>query len=246
MKLALVLLLAVPLFAADEAKEAVSIPLGIVLPQIAAGGAWSTDIQVMHAGTQNIPIGFNLRFYGDDGNPLALPVEGLGMASIVAGAVQARGQRIIRLSGGDATLAGYALIEAAPQTVAISAVLTQKVDGRPDFQASITGQTGLSKDLQFPFRNDGPYTTTLAVVGVFDQDVTAIARDDEGIELCRDEYFASGPGHGANLLTALLPCADGRTGTVQILSDTGFALIAFLFNDSGAFTTQIPYEITGR
>lgn len=247
MRLILGLVLASSLFAADEAKEAVSIPDGVVIPQIAAGGAWSTDIQVMHADTRDIPLAFTVRFFDDFGSPLALPVVGVGMTAGVTGVVAARSSRLIEISGGQNTLSGYAVLDAPGAVTAMNAVLTQKVQGRPDFQASIPALSVLQRDIQFPFRNDGPYTTTVAAVGGSNQTITAVARDESGNAMCSITYASPANSHAGNLLTDLLPCTEGQRGAVQVTaSGTGGALIAFLFNDSGAFTTQIPYEITGR
>lgn len=239
-------LLALPLFAADNLKEAVSIQIGIVLPQIAAGGAWSTDIQVMHAGTVDLPIGFNLQFYDDFGQPLSVVVTGVGQTTGVTGVVAARASRLIEVRGGAMTLSGYAVLE-TEGTAVMNAVLTQKVEGRPDFQASVPGISPLMKDIQIPFRNDGPYTTTVALYGASAQNVLVIARDESGAEMCRLSYSSPEDSHAGYLLTDLLPCTDGQRGAVQfVASGLGGAGIAFLFNDSGAFTTQIPYQITGR
>jgi hypothetical protein len=44
---------------------------------------------------------------------------------------------------------------------------------------------------------------------------------------------------------AWLPCAADTQGVVEIVPAEGGsgAMIAFLFNDQGAFTTQLPFEI---
>lgn len=248
MRLILALVLAGSLFGADEQKEIVTLPIGLVLPQIVAGGAWSTDIQVMHADVKDVPVGFNLHFFGADGLAMNLPVVGLGMVSVVPGVVQARTAILIQIEGGEETLSGYAILGIGAGAVAVmNAVLTQKIPGRPDFQASVPGLSAFMTDIQFPFRNDGPYTTTLALLGMSDQSVTAIARGENGSELCRTTYDSVAFEHGAGLLTDLLPCTDGTRGAVQFTADgLGGSLIAFLFNDFGAFTTQIPYEICCR
>ena len=61
MRLILVLVVASSLFGADDKRESGSIPEGDVLPQVVAGGAWSTDIQVMHAHDEDTPQPFTIQ-----------------------------------------------------------------------------------------------------------------------------------------------------------------------------------------
>ena len=50
--------------------------------------------------------------------------------------------------------------------------------------------------------------------------------------------------HTALILSDFLPCTADRDGLIEITDDViGVTAIAFLFNDFGAFTTQLPFEI---
>lgn len=254
MRLILALVLVGSLFGADNKRESGNIPQGDVLPQVVAGGAWSTDIQLMHAHDEDFSQPFTIRFFGSTGLPLMMPVVGQGMTSVVMGFLQPRGSTLIQLAGGSATIAGYAILDTIEfRGVTMTAVLTQKVAGRPDFQASIPGLSQLGKNFQFPFRNDGPYTTTLAFVAnalffvaVDRQSVLAIARDEQGIEMCRNTWTALDGSHEAFLLSDRLPCSAGRRGVAEVIPSFAGTMIVFLFNDAGAFTTQLPYEICCR
>jgi len=222
--------------------------VGDVLPQIAVGGAWSTEIQLMNARFDDEAEPFTIRFLDENGNDLALPVVGQGTVTSVSGVVQPRGAVFFELAGGPITLVGVALAEAGTSGgVVMNAVLTQKVDGRPDFQASVPSTDRFGTNFQFPYRNDGPYTTTVAFVSNADQTLTAIARDSDGTELCRVGQQMTVGQHVSFLISdpAWLPCTADTKGVIEIVPAEGGSgtMIAFLFNDQGAFTTQLPFEI---
>ena len=51
-------------------------------------------------------------------------------------------------------------------------------------------------------------------------------------------------GHIAIVLSDILPCTAARDGLVEITDEEfGVTASAFLFNDSRAFTTQLPFEV---
>ena len=234
---------------ADRERDLANVHIGEVLPQIAVGGSWSTEIHVMNALFADEAQSFTIRFLSQNGNAIALPVVGLGMQTSISGVVQPRGAAFFELAGGATTLAGYAVAEPATTGgVAMNAVLTQKVAGRPDFQASVPSTDSLGMNFQFPYRNDGPYTTTVAFVSHSNQTLVAIARDSQGQEICRVERQMFNGQHVAFLVSDLawLPCTAERNGVLEIVpaqNATGTA-IAFLFNDQGAFTTLLPFEIS--
>lgn len=234
---------------ADRERDIANVYIGDILPQIAVGGAWSTEIQLMNARFDDQAETFTIHFLDESGNPMALPVVGQGMQSSISGVVQPRGALFFELAGGPTTIVGIALAESASVGgVVMNAVLTQKVDGRPDFQASVPSTDRFGSNFQFPFRNDGPYTTTVAFISNSNQTLTAIARDAEGIELCRVGRQMTVGQHVSFLVSdpAWLPCSADRHGVIEIVPANGASgsMIAFLFNDQGAFTTQLPFEIS--
>ena len=246
--LLLYLCTAAALWAEDPSSESKNLPavfIGNVLPQIAAGSGWSTEIQVMHSRFVDLPEAFTISFFDNDGNSLSMPVAGLGNVTGVSGVLQARGAAffVLEADSGAPLRDGYAMIESTTAGGAtMNAVLTQRVDGRPDFQASIPSLDREGRNFQFPFRNDGVSTTTIGFVSSVNQTITAVARDVDGSELCFQEWQMQAGEHVAFLVSDRLPCSADRRGVMEIVADKGVA-IAFLFNDSGAFTTQLPFEI---
>lgn len=233
---------------ADRERDIATVNIGDILPQITVGGAWSTEIQLMNARFDDQAEQFTIRFLDGNGNAMALPVVGQGMRTTISGVVQPRGALFFELAGGPTTMVGIALAESGTSGgVVMNAVLTQKVAGRPDFQASVPSTDRFGSNFQFPFRNDGPYTTTAAFVSNSNQTLTAIARDGAGMELCRVGRQMTVGQHVSFLVSdpAWLPCSADRQGIIEIVPANGGsgAMIAFLFNDQGAFTTQLPFEI---
>ncbi len=228
-------------------RESAAIFIGNVIPQVAVGGAWSTELQVMHSRFDDVPPAYTVRFLDEAGNDLALPVAGKGIVTSVSGTLQPRGAAFFELSGGPNTLVGVAVAEsAASGEVVMNAVLTQRVSGRPDFQATLPSTDRFGTNFQFPFRNDGPFTTTVAFLSTANQAVTAIARDVDGNELCRTAWQMAAGQHQAFLVSDFdrLPCTAEARGVLEFVPSQSGAMIGFLFNDSGAFTTQLPFEIS--
>lgn len=227
-------------------KDQATLFVGNVLPQIAAGDGWSTEIQVMHSRFVDVSEAFTINFFDPDGNALSVPVTGLGSVTGVSGVLQPRGAMFFDLTAdqGAPLLEGFALIESTTLGGAVmNAVLTQRVDGRPDFQASIPSLDENGTNFQFPFRNDGASTTTVAFVSSAVQNVTAVARAGNGAELCSDTWPMDSGEHEAFIVSDRLPCTADIRGVVEIVPEIAGAMIAFLFNDFGAFTTQLPFEI---
>ena len=233
----------------SQPQDAAKVFIGNILPQIAVGGAWSTEIQLMNARFDDEAESYTIRFLDESGNEMTLPVVGQGMRTSVSGVVQPRGAVFFELAGGPNTLVGIALAESGTSGgVVMNAVLTQKVAGRPDFQASVPSTDRFGTNFQFPYRNDGPYTTTAAFVSNAAQTLTVIARDANGLELCRVGRQMTFGQHVSFLVSdpAWLPCTADRQGVIEIVPAEGGSgtMIAFLFNDQGAFTTQLPFEIS--
>lgn len=230
----------------SEPKNQAAIFIGNVLPQIAAGDGWSTEIQVMHSRFEDVNEAFTINFFDNSGNPLSVPVTGLGNVLGVSGLLQPRGAAffVLEADPGAALREGFAVIESTTAGGAtMNAVLTQKVEGRPDFQASIPSLDQNGTNFQFPFRNDGASTTTVAFVSSANQTITAVVREVDGEERCFQTWQMAAGEHQAFLLSDRLPCSADSRGVVEIVPEDSGAAIAFLFNDFGAFTTQLPFEI---
>jgi hypothetical protein len=126
----------------------------------------------------------------------------------------------------------------------VNAIYTQTVPGRPPFQSSIPLLSPRTH-VRLPFSNLRPLTTTLAWVnpGAEEGDVTLIARDENGVELCRSSTQLAAGGHEAFLVRDRLSCAAGRQGLLEIqAAGEGVASVGYYFHDSGPFTSNLPSD----
>ena len=237
--------------ATDTPREkSATIEVGSVIPQIVQGGAWSTELQVVNTDDEGLPVPYIISFYKDGGLNMAVHVlDGngisLGTQTTISNIVSYLGVDFYTLPHGGQTNIGYAVITAAGfNTVMVNAVLTQRVPGRPDFQASAPSLRSFMDTMRIPFKNTRPYTTSLAIADYFlGGVVTIIARDTTGAELCRTSFEMEQGDHRAIILSDALSCTAGRAGLIEINAQHGVAAIAFLFHDFGAFTTQLPFEV---
>ena len=227
-----------------------SLQEGTVIPQIVQGGAWSTDLQVINTDDEGRPMPYAISFFSNGGVQMAVRVldgsgVSLGTQTILAGIVSYLGVDFYTLPHGGTTSIGYAVVQVAPSgDVMVNAVLTQRVPGRPDFQASVPNLRHFMDTMRIPFRNTSPYTTSLAIADYFlGGTVTVVARDTTGAELCRTNFTMEKGDHRAVILSNALSCTAGQAGLMEINAQYGVAAIAFLFHDSGAFTTQLPFEV---
>jgi len=234
-----------------EQRNTGAIEEGGVLTQVAQGGGWGTELQVVNTDDEGRQIPYTITFFRNGGQPMNVTVfdangMSLGTGNMLAGISAYPGADFFFLPNMGELNAGYAVIEASDfRVVMVNAVLTQSVPGRPDFQASVPSLDRAMDRMRFAFRNTPPYTTTLALASSFtDTGVIAIARDSEGMEMCRNEFSMKEGDHMAVILRDFLPCTAGKAGLVEIISDfIGISGIAFLFNDAGAFTTQLPFQV---
>ena len=228
-----------------------SLQEGTVIPQIVQGGAWSTDLQVINTDDEGRPMPYTISFFSNGDLQMAVRVldgngVSLGTQTILAGVVSYPGVDFYSLPHGGKTNIGYAVVATSRfRGVMVNAVLTQRVPGRPDFQASVPSLSRYMNMMRIPFINTGPYTTALAIANAYfiGSRVTIIARDTTGAELCRTNFTMEKGDHRAVILSNALSCTAGQAGLMEINAQYGVTAIAFLSHDSGAFTTQLPFEV---
>ena len=224
---------------------------GLVIPRLAAGGAWEAEFQVFSLSDRAQP--YILTFFDAAGEPMEVLLTDtrgqiVSEADSFPGVLQAGGADILISPRARAFKVGYARVEVVdPTEIAVNVVLTQVVPGRPDFQASVPGIGRYSKRFRFPFRNRDRLTTSIAWVSEGDRSGAIIARGPSGSELCREEFAIAAGAHEAFILSERLPCTSSQEGTIEVETDEGgITPIAFLFNDFGTFTTQLPIDARPR
>jgi hypothetical protein len=236
MKLALcAVLLAVQAFAAETIFGGPS-----VVPHVVDGDGWMTIFTMVNL--DNSAASFTLRFYADDGTPVAFPTTS-GTSSTITGTLAARGSMTIETSGTAVPLTeGWAYID-TPSTIGGTAIFRRVVAGQPNYESSEALDTGMGSHFEMPFDHLNGAATGFAIVnqtaatsGV----ISLVFRDETGVQLLTDSFPLVGLGHAAFTLTQKYPQLIGVRGTFEV-STTGvyINLLAMHFLN-GSFTAITP------
>ncbi len=236
MKLALCLaLLGVQTFAAE------TIPGGpSVIPHVVDGDGWKTIFTVVNLDSS--AASFTLRFYADNGTPLAFPTTS-GTSPTITGTLAARGSMTIETSGTAVPLTeGWAYLD-TPSTIGGTAIFRRVISGQPNYESSEALDTGLGSHFEMPFDHLNGAATGFAIVnqtagtsGV----ISLVFRDESGNQVLTDSFTLVGLGHNAFTLTQKYPALVGLRGTFEV-STTGvyINLLAMHFLN-GSFTAITP------
>ena len=192
------------------------------------------------------PATVQLSFFDGAGDPMSIPYtqDGSSLTSATLTDTIAPGGVEFAVTGSSgAVQIGYAVVQSTPENaVAVSAAFNQIVPGRPLFQSFIPLDTVLHDRFFVPYLNTGGFTGSMAIVSLVMQDVAVIARNNNGVELCRDTETVAAGSHRAFLIRDRLPCTLGNDGVVEVLGTAvGLAGFGLTAQDDGAFVTQPVY-----
>lgn len=250
--LALVLALAIPVVAADDAaagsKDAFVLAGDTVIPQIANGGnGFFMNFQMVNI--TNSPATVTISFFAGDGTPMSVRYIQDGStvsATTLSDTIAPRGIEFARTDITAPTVQiGYARVQSSPENaIAVSTAFNQVVPGRPLFQSFVPLSTALHNRFFVPFTNTGSSTSALAVVSLVAQTVTFRVRNNNGTELCSGTSVFPAGGHLAFVIETVqaLACSANANGVIEVSAPgiglSGFGITA---EDSGAFVTQPVY-----
>jgi hypothetical protein len=217
------------------------------LPQIAAGGGWSTSVSVYNL--SNTPSLGTLQFFDAKAQPLTLAVMHNGLLTMTERldvSVGGNGATVIELPDiGSVTQQGYAVLTRAIGSLNATATFRHRVHGT-DFEATEPGRNVVTKKWAMLFDNTGGLSTSFAIVNP----------DSAPAEF----EFVFYSGAGTRLVSGVLKLAGGeqqtfssasrwpvllnRRGTVQVSrmnpgpagADTGVNVLGLRFNPTGAFS----------
>jgi hypothetical protein len=236
MKLALCLaLLGVQAFAAE------TIPGGpSVVPHVVDGDGWKTIFTVVNLDSN--AASFTLRFYADDGTPVAFPTT-LGTSSTITGTLAARGAMTIETSGTAVPLAeGWAYLD-TPGTIGGTAIFRRVITGQPNYESSEALDTGLGSHFEMPFDHLNGAATGFAIVnqtagtsGV----ISLVFRDESGNQVLTDSFTLVGLGHNAFTLTQKYPQLAGLRGTFEVSTSGVYINLLAMHFLNGSFTAITP------
>jgi len=236
MKLVLCLaLLGVQTFAAETITGGPS-----VIPHVVDGDGWKTIFTVVNLDSS--AASFTLRFYADDGTPVAFPTTS-GTSSTITGTLSAHGSMTIETSGTAVPLTqGWAYLD-TPATIGGTAIFRRVISGQPNYESSEALDTGLGSHFEMSFDHVNGAATGIAIVnqtagtsGV----ISLIFRDENGNQVLTDSFTLVGLGHNAFTLTQKYPQLIGLRGTFEVSTTGVYINLLALHFLNGSFTAITP------
>jgi hypothetical protein len=240
------------------AKSLSAQPLVGIIPHLAAGGPWQTVITVVN--TTASPASATLLFWADNGQPLNLPIAGIGSPAGVQFTLGANGSgTVVTNASGPNTLSGWASVLGDPTGIDAIEVFRNHTSGRPDFEASVSLVKFNQFDFILPFDNTAGFFNGLALANSAEStssiktgtsDVFLTFRDESGKVILLTGLALPPGNHIAFLLADQYPAVAGLRGTVEVqlnnaATGTNGALFALglRFDPAGAFTSIQPMLI---
>lgn len=224
-----------------QAFAAETIPGGpSVIPHVVDGDGWKTIFTVVNL--ESNAASFTLRFYADNGTPLALPTTS-GTSASITGTIAARGAMTIETSGTAVPLSqGWAYLD-TPSTLGGTAVFRRVIAGQPNYESSESLDTGLGSDFEMPFDHLNGAATGFAIVnqtaGTSGM-ISLVFRDESGAQLLTDSFTLVGLGHNAFTLTQKYPQLVGKRGTFEVSTSGVYINLLAMHFLNGSFTAITP------
>jgi hypothetical protein len=222
-----------------------------VISQLATGGGWKTTLRVYNPGSTAAMA--NILFYDENGAPMVLPMtvtQGTDAVSTSASSlsrtIQANGGLLVELeSSSSTTQVGWADVRGSA-TLDGFAIFRQKNSDNTEYEGTATLDARTPTALLVPYDNLNGYSTGLAVVNLASTaaTVTAILRDDLGVELGRDTLVVAASGHASFSLPVRFTALAGKRGILELRTDQSAGLVALglRFNPALSFTS-VPIAV---
>jgi hypothetical protein len=219
------------------------------LPQVAAGGGWSTSISVYNLSDR--ASSGSLRFFDAQAQPLTFAVVRNGLSMLtdsVEISVGSNGATVIELPDfGSATQQGYAVLTRGIGSLNATVTFRQRIPGRPDFEATVPARNVVTKKWAMLFDNTTGLGTSFAIVNP-DSDPAEfefIFYDGVGSRLTSGVLKLAGGQQQTFSSASRWPALLERHGTVHVSrvdpgpagADFGVNVLALRFNPTGAFSS---------
>jgi hypothetical protein len=227
---------------------------GLVIPQVADGGGWSSTVVLTN--TTSSPIQVTLAFYQDTGangetEPWTPTFEGVPSTNDFQ---VAAASTVFLQTPGTATALTQGWGELTGTTAGVVAYViytyTSGPNGQNTSQGTAQAVTGSSRIL-VPFDNTGNLATELAVVNATASQVSIQVnlKTSDGNVSTGTTLTMAGEGQLAFGMPAQFPATVGKSGLAEFYTNTGsFAIIALQSNKSStgafSFTTAPVYPET--
>ena len=226
--------------------------------QVAFGGSWRTTFTLLNLSSTDVAI-VTLSFFGDNGSPLDVPVEGFGVTSVYALTLPAGGAQNVSLSNADsATTQGWASMSS-----------TGRVRGQGAFAFLVPNKAGVISNavvplalaglagcvvpfpqidpvILMPFDNtNGEFVTSVAFANmnakIPAQSFVLEFNDQSNNQLATETLNMATMTHLAFVTPARYPALKGKKGIIRIhASASELAALGLLSNAAGVITTIFP------
>ncbi len=206
------------------------------MADLASGGGWETTIQLVNAGGSGAQA--TVGFFGDDGNPLALPIaSGSPPTLSVARTLSPNATALIDSNGPDALQTGYAQLTT---DAAIGGFIRFRYASR-DQEAIVPLETRKASSYLLAFDNTNGIATGAAIANLtaLPANIPVLIRDNTGAQIGSATVSLPANGHASFVLSDRFASAANQTGTIEF--DTPVAgqisVLGLRFPPSGRFTT---------
>ena len=227
---------------ADQFNREVPVTSLTALPHLAVGGPWTTELIVSNVSNQSSAV--MIRFYGDDGHDLALPIAGVGDVSTVSAIVPAHATSYYLATDSAGPVQGGWGLVSASAPVSVQAVFRNRASSGIHYEAAVPSNSGgLSFVMPFDattFAATSQLLYTGFALANLDTEnaatITCVARDASGTTIPNGISIPeiSARGHYANYL---FPNLSGERGTLECTSNTMITALGLRFIGTDAFSS---------
>jgi len=205
---------------------------------IAFGGAWRTTLTLVNLSSG--PIDAQIRFFGDTGNSLAVPVSfpltgGGSSTNVATVTVPANGIAVVETaSTSSITTVGWADVQASGP---LSGYTIFRDTSHNSEGTVLLDNGGTSLTMAFDNRNGGTTGFALANLGGATT-VSVLVLDQNGTQIGSGQVNIAASGHYSNFLDLLVSGTANRAGTVRFQTTTStISGIGLRFGTTQSFTS---------
>jgi len=222
--------------------------------QIAYGGGWQTTFTLVNPSDTRLAF-VTLNFYGDDGSPLNVPVQGAPATTSYTFSIVPGGQQSVVLSSSASTESqGWASIDvsgAVRGQASFRWLLPNKTISEAVVPLSTSGftvcvvPTAAPSVILVPFDNTtGQYITSLALANTTTGALSSLIEfvDQSDNVLVADTLNLTARQHVAVVTPEAYPALAGKKGTLRIHQTADkLSVLGLLANSTNSITTIIPF-----
>jgi hypothetical protein len=211
------------------------------VPQIVDGAGWNTRFAVIN--TDQVPVTFTFRFWGQDGNPLPFPILN-GTPAVLTGTLLP-GASFFAQSPGTSTFLQQGWAEIASSGQIGVTTIYQFNDGGPRDSLGTEIATLSGSSILMPFDNTPGNVTAVAIANTNSTQaltVSMLFETDGGAQSTSSLVL---PPHTQQTFTAptLNPAVTGVRGSIKFTAPTAdIAVVGLEFTSTGQFTSLGTFQ----